>query len=169
MNEWVNKWMNEWMNEWKNEWINERLPVSLRGSPWIRPVREGVSTDSLKFHPGPPCPTLLRPAGGPPPKRPYGHLGVCPPAGRAACGCLLSPWTPLTVRACLRSPNHHAVLMQDRRFRKFSDKFRACNLAFSTLTVKLEVLEVPGWSSRVSETITFDLKKKFVEIESGNL
>jgi uncharacterized membrane protein YagU involved in acid resistance len=32
-----------------------------------RPVREGVSTDSLKFHPAPPSPTLLCPAGGPPP------------------------------------------------------------------------------------------------------
>jgi hypothetical protein len=36
-----------------------------------RAVREGVSTDSLKFYAGPPCPTLTRPAGGPPPKRPY--------------------------------------------------------------------------------------------------
>jgi hypothetical protein len=26
---------------------------------------QGVAMDSLKFHPGPPCPTLLRPAGGP--------------------------------------------------------------------------------------------------------
>jgi hypothetical protein len=33
-------------------------------------VREGVSTDSLKFHLAPPCPTHIRPAGGPPPKRP---------------------------------------------------------------------------------------------------
>jgi hypothetical protein len=31
-----------------------------------RPVREGVSTDSLKFHAGLPCPTLIRPAGGRP-------------------------------------------------------------------------------------------------------
>jgi hypothetical protein len=30
--------------------------------------------DSLKFHPGLPCPTLLRPAGGPPPKQPYGRF-----------------------------------------------------------------------------------------------
>jgi hypothetical protein len=29
---------------------------------------------SLKFHPGPPFPTLLRPAGGPPPKRPYSYF-----------------------------------------------------------------------------------------------
>jgi hypothetical protein len=31
---------------------------------------QGVAMDSLKRHPGPPCPTLLRPAGGPPLKRP---------------------------------------------------------------------------------------------------
>ena len=40
-----------------------------------RPVREGVSTDSLKFHAGLPCPTRIHPVGGPPPKRPYGRLG----------------------------------------------------------------------------------------------
>jgi RNA recognition motif-containing protein len=50
-----------------------------------RPVREGVSTDSLKFHLGPPCPTLLRPTGGPPPKQPYSRL--------------LPPWIPHAVRA----------------------------------------------------------------------
>jgi hypothetical protein len=31
--------------------------------PPTRPVREGVSTDGRKFHAGPPCPTLIRPAG----------------------------------------------------------------------------------------------------------
>jgi hypothetical protein len=41
----------------------------------IRPIREGLSLESLKFHPAPPCPTLLCPAGRPPPKRPYGRLG----------------------------------------------------------------------------------------------
>jgi hypothetical protein len=35
-----------------------------------RPVWQGVSTDSLNFQPGPPCPTLLRPPlGGPPQNR----------------------------------------------------------------------------------------------------
>jgi hypothetical protein len=29
-------------------------------------VWQGVTMDSLKFHPGPPCSTLLRPTGGPP-------------------------------------------------------------------------------------------------------
>ena len=71
--------------------MNERLPVSLRGSPWI-------------------------------PEAP------CGPHARSEIS-------------------------------KIYDKFRACDLAFSTLTVKLEVLEVPGWSYRVSETIIFDLKK----------
>jgi hypothetical protein len=33
-------------------------------SEGCRPVWEGVSTHSLKFHAGPPCPTLIRPAGG---------------------------------------------------------------------------------------------------------
>jgi hypothetical protein len=63
------------------------------------PVREGVSTDSLKFHAGPPCLTLICPVGRPPPKRPYGHLGGGPPAGLVACSRLIPPWIPLPVRA----------------------------------------------------------------------
>jgi hypothetical protein len=38
--------------------------MCLAGEVRCRFVREGVSTDSLKFHPALPCPTLLRPAGG---------------------------------------------------------------------------------------------------------
>jgi hypothetical protein len=53
--------------------------------------------DSLKFHPGPPCLTLLCPAGGPPPKWPYSRLRGGLPAGRVACSRLLSPWTHHTV------------------------------------------------------------------------
>jgi hypothetical protein len=44
----------------------------------IRPVWEGVSTDSLKFHAGPPHPTLIHPEGR-----------------------LLPPWIILPVRACI--------------------------------------------------------------------
>jgi hypothetical protein len=33
-------------------------------------VWQGVAMDSVKFHSGPPCLTLLRPAGRPPLKRP---------------------------------------------------------------------------------------------------
>jgi hypothetical protein len=58
-----------------------------------RPVWQGVSMDSLNLHLGPPYPTLLRPAGGPPPKRPYNHFWGSTPAGKAACGRLLPPWT----------------------------------------------------------------------------
>jgi hypothetical protein len=47
-------------------------------------VWQGVAMDSLKFHPGLPCPTPPCPAGGPPLKRP----------GVATCGHLLSLWTP---------------------------------------------------------------------------
>jgi hypothetical protein len=53
-----------------------------------------VAMDSLKFHPGPPCPTILRPAGKPPLKRPYGCFRDDPPAGQAACSYLLPLWTP---------------------------------------------------------------------------
>jgi hypothetical protein len=45
--------------------------------------------DSLKFHPGPPCPTLLHPVGGPPLKRPYGRFRGGPPARWAACSHIL--------------------------------------------------------------------------------
>jgi hypothetical protein len=48
-------------------------------------VWEEVAMDTLKFHLGLPCTTLLRPVGGLPLKQPYG-------------GCLLPPWTPQTVR-----------------------------------------------------------------------
>jgi hypothetical protein len=39
-------------------------------------VCQGVSTNSLKFYSGLPCPTLLRSADGPPLKRPYGGFWV---------------------------------------------------------------------------------------------
>jgi hypothetical protein len=42
----------------------------LSGMHTIRTVREGVATASLKFHPGLPSPTLIRPAGGPQGGRP---------------------------------------------------------------------------------------------------
>ena len=59
-----------------------------------------VSTDSLKFHLGLPCPTLLRPAGVSPLKRPYDRFRGGPPTGQVACGCLLPLWTPNAVRLC---------------------------------------------------------------------
>jgi hypothetical protein len=39
----------------------------------------------LKFHRGPPCPTLVCPAGGPPPKQPYsGFREARPQSGQPA-------------------------------------------------------------------------------------
>jgi hypothetical protein len=65
---------------------------------------EGMAMDSIKFHPDPTCPTLLRPAGGPPLKRPYDHFRGGLPAGRVACGHLLPLWTPHAVRLCFHFP-----------------------------------------------------------------
>jgi hypothetical protein len=50
---------------------------------------------------GPPCLTLLRPAGRPPLKQPYGGFRGGPPTGRAAYGHLLPLGTPYPVRLCL--------------------------------------------------------------------
>jgi hypothetical protein len=58
--------------------------------PLMRPIKtkwadhgktgKVVAMDSLKFNPGRPCRTLLRPAGGPPLKRPYSPQGRWPAA-----------------------------------------------------------------------------------------
>jgi hypothetical protein len=72
-------------------------------------VWQGMAMDSLNFHLGPPCPTLLRPAGGPSLKRPYGCFRDGPPAGRVACGCLLPLCTPHAVRPCLAAKMQEAV------------------------------------------------------------
>jgi hypothetical protein len=54
--------------------------------------------ESLKFHPGPSCRTLLRPASGPPPKRPYSRFRGSPPAWWAACSSPQPIWTSHPVR-----------------------------------------------------------------------
>jgi hypothetical protein len=60
-------------------------------------VRQGVAMDSLKFYLGPPCLTLLRPAVGPPLKRPYGRFRGHPQPGRhAAVFYLFGHPTPYT-------------------------------------------------------------------------
>jgi hypothetical protein len=78
---------------WKVEHMERQNDLNIIG------VWQGVAMDSLKLHPGPPCPTLLRPAVAPPPKRPYDRFGAGPPAERAACGRFLSPSIPHVVRA----------------------------------------------------------------------
>jgi hypothetical protein len=55
-------------------------------------VWQGVAMD-----PGPSCPTLLCPVGGPPLKWPYSHFRNGQSAGQAACSHLLPTWTPHAV------------------------------------------------------------------------
>jgi hypothetical protein len=73
-------------------------------------IWRGVAIDSLKFHLGLPCPTLLYPAGGPPLKWPLGHFRGGPPAGGTAC-CRLLP---------LRHPTPYAY--------GYSHESLSCNL-----------------------------------------
>jgi hypothetical protein len=61
-------------------------------------VWQGVAMDSLKFHLGLACQTLLSPAGGPPLKRTYGRLRGGLPAVQATYGRLLLPWSPHALR-----------------------------------------------------------------------
>jgi hypothetical protein len=63
-------------------------------------VWQGVAMDSLKFHPGLPCFTLLRPVGGPLLKGPYSLFRGGLPAGRVECAHLLRLWTPQAARLC---------------------------------------------------------------------
>jgi hypothetical protein len=63
-------------------------------------VWQGVALDFLKYHLGLPCPTLLRPAGRQPLKRPYNRFKGGPTTGWAACGRLPPQWTPRAVRLC---------------------------------------------------------------------
>jgi hypothetical protein len=75
-----------------------QMIVNVRRVATIMGVSLGVAMDSLKFQLGPPCPTLLCPAGRPPVKQPCGRFRGGPPARRVACGHLLPPRTPNTVR-----------------------------------------------------------------------
>jgi hypothetical protein len=62
------------VNGWGGEWKEEGIKLKGGKGRWVggRPIWQGVAMDFLKFYPGPPCPTFLRPEGKLPPKRPYG-------------------------------------------------------------------------------------------------
>jgi hypothetical protein len=82
------------------EFITPSFLLHFQSSVW-----QGVTMDFLKFHPGPPCFTVICLAGGLP--------GVGLPAGWVACGCLLPFWTPHAVRLCIslqRSLTEFAIL-----------------------------------------------------------
>jgi hypothetical protein len=80
---------------------------SFRISPGV--CGKGVAMDSITYHPGPPCPTLLHPVGRPPLNWSYGRLWS---GGRAACGLLLPPWTPHATRVCIPSAFHDFITGQ---------------------------------------------------------
>jgi hypothetical protein len=61
-------------------------------------IWQGVAMDFTKYHSGPPCLTILPPAGGPPLKQPYGRFWNDPPTERAASGRYIPPWTPRAIR-----------------------------------------------------------------------
>jgi hypothetical protein len=74
-----------------------------------------------KVHLGPPCPTLLHPAGGPPQKRPNGRFRGGPPARQAACACLLPPWISHAKRLwCSKMVEHLSGAVWSR------NSWRAC-------------------------------------------
>jgi hypothetical protein len=79
-------------------------------------VWQGVAMDSFKFHLGPPCPTLPRPTGRPPLKRPYALMAVsevaCPQGGRP-----VAIFYPLDTRR--RTP-----MSDDKRVEAISDLVR---------------------------------------------
>jgi hypothetical protein len=73
-------------------------------------IWQGVTMDSLKFHPGLPCPTLVRPMGVPPLKQPYGRFRGGSLAGQTFCSCLLPPRKPHAIRLC--SWGHHLDIVR---------------------------------------------------------
>jgi hypothetical protein len=109
-------------------------------------VWQGVAMDSLKYHLGPPCPTLLCPAGGPPLKRLYGGG---PPTGHTACGRLLHP-TPyayvlnpdLNSRGKDKSREHHCITY------KALCIFRWVTGDFSEIQPSRLIKTCMDWSSR---------------------
>jgi hypothetical protein len=70
-------------------------------SPASLGVWQGMAIDSLKFQLGPPWPTLLCPAGGPPLKQPFSCFRGGSPTGWAACSPLQPFGTPHGVHQCL--------------------------------------------------------------------
>jgi hypothetical protein len=92
--------------------IRTKSPVLLL----VMGVWQGVGMDSLKFHSGLPCPTLLRPAGRQPLKRIYSHFRGGLPTGWAACSHLLPIWTPAALYLCFQSFFQSTALPSRRVF-----------------------------------------------------
>jgi hypothetical protein len=56
--------------------------IKMNGIPATMFKWQGVAMDPLKFHTGPPCPTLLCPVGRPPLKQLYGRFRSSPQGGQ---------------------------------------------------------------------------------------
>jgi hypothetical protein len=65
------------------------LPRPRPAPPHYMGAWQGVAMDSLKFHPGCLCPTLLSTVGEPPLKRSYSRFRGCLPIQWSACSLLL--------------------------------------------------------------------------------
>jgi hypothetical protein len=107
----------------------------------------------LKFHLGPPCPTVLRPAGGPPLKQHFGHFRGGPPTGQAACGRPLPLWTPHIVHLWMKT-NLYLVSVLDgvKEIPKDSSIFlaksreeREVQIARHGLQLRCQVFSVGVW------------------------
>jgi hypothetical protein len=60
---------------------SEKHKKAVKNIKKTKGVCQGVAMASIKYHSGPPCPTLLCLAGGLPLKRPYGLFRVALPQG----------------------------------------------------------------------------------------
>jgi hypothetical protein len=69
--------------------LRSRRPININVSKHGRMARGGHGLPKVSLRPAMPCPTLLRPAGGPSLKWPHDRLRDGSPAGQAACGRLL--------------------------------------------------------------------------------
>jgi hypothetical protein len=102
---------------------------------------QGVAMDSLKFHPGPPCQTILHHADGPPLKWPQGRFRGSLPAGGVPCGRLLHFGIPHVVWICLLTVFFFSSLQKKEEVltiktlaQKILDKNHKFNDAFFDLT-----------------------------------
>jgi hypothetical protein len=99
-------------------------------------VRQGVAMDSLKFHRGLPRPTLLRPTGGSPLKRPY----TCRAGGLRPSSTLLDTHA---VRLCLLAQRLAEVAHSLLKLAPYDPPTLGCK---GLRTYMTEMLPLTDWS-----------------------
>jgi hypothetical protein len=119
-------------------------------------VWQGVAMDLLRFHPGPPCPTILCPAAGPPPKQPYGCFRGAPPAGlaglRSSSTLLDTPrHTPMIMGLETLQPFEDQmpfhVTAKSRNRSHLSSQIRWAILTYRSVPFRLEIWVAVLWST----------------------